>query len=88
MIEGLREADDFKNFRVNDFYRDIAYLPFAVLAIGGLIFTLVAWAQSLEYIRASAAKDVSRRRFRACLGPNSARGSKTEIPVLESLVTY
>jgi hypothetical protein len=56
MIEGLREADDFKNFRVNDFYRDIAYLPFAVLAIGGLIFTLVAWAQSLEYIRASAAK--------------------------------
>jgi hypothetical protein len=35
---------------VNDFYRDIAYLPFAVLAIGGLILTLVAWAQSLGYI--------------------------------------
>ena len=46
----LAFIDDFKNFRVNDFYGDIAYLPFAVLAIGGLILTLVAWAQSLGYI--------------------------------------
>jgi hypothetical protein len=37
-------------FLVNDFYGDIAYLPFAVLAIGSLILTLVAWAQSLGYI--------------------------------------
>ena len=43
----LAFIDDFKNFRVNDFYRDIAYLPFVVLAIGGLILTLLAWAQSL-----------------------------------------
>lgn len=46
----LAFIDDFKNFRVNDFYGDIAYLPFAVLAIGGLILTLLAWAQSLGYI--------------------------------------
>ena len=41
---------DFKNFRVDHFYGDIAYLPFAVLAIGGVILTLVAWAQNLGYI--------------------------------------
>jgi hypothetical protein len=41
---------DFKHFRVNDFYADIAYLPFAVLAIGGLILTIVAGAQNLGYI--------------------------------------
>jgi hypothetical protein len=42
----LAFIDDFKNFRVNDFYGDIAYLPFAVLAIGGVILTLVAWARA------------------------------------------
>jgi hypothetical protein len=55
----LAFIDDFKNFPVNDFYGDIAYLPFAALAIGGVILTLVAWAQNLGYIsgkRASAAK--------------------------------
>jgi hypothetical protein len=41
---------DFKHFRMNNFYADIAYLPFAVLAIGGLILTIVAWAQNLGYI--------------------------------------
>jgi hypothetical protein len=41
---------DFKHFRVNDFYADIAYLPFAVLAIGGLILTIVTGAQHLGYI--------------------------------------
>ena len=46
----LAFIDDFKNFRVNDFYADIAYLPFAVLAIGGLILTIVAGAQNLGYI--------------------------------------
>lgn len=46
----LAFIDDFKNFRMNDLYGDIAYLPFAVLAIGGVTLTLVAWAQNLGYI--------------------------------------
>jgi hypothetical protein len=41
---------DFMHFRVNHFYAVIAYLPFAVLASGGLILTIVAWAQNLGYI--------------------------------------
>ena len=41
---------DFKHFHVTNFYADIAYLPFAVLAIGGLILTIVACAHDLGYI--------------------------------------
>lgn len=46
----LAFLDDFKHFRVNDFYTGVAYLPFAALAIGGLGLTLAAWAQNSGYI--------------------------------------
>jgi hypothetical protein len=43
----LAFIDDFKRFRVGDFYGGIAYLPFAALAIGGLILNLIVGARTL-----------------------------------------
>jgi len=43
----LAFIDDFKRFRVSDFYDGIAYLPFAALAVAGLILNLVVGAQTL-----------------------------------------
>ena len=43
----LAFIDDFKRFQVGDVYDGLAYLPFAVLAVGGLILNLAAWAQTL-----------------------------------------
>jgi hypothetical protein len=40
----LAFIDDFKRVRVSSFYDGVAYLPFAALAVGGLILNLAAWA--------------------------------------------
>jgi hypothetical protein len=50
----LAFIDDFTRVRVSDLYGGAAYLPFAALAVGGLILNLAAWAQTLGPMLAKA----------------------------------